>query len=173
MVQEDVAVSLQQMLDFRERKVQLLQQYRSVYQNCTLVSLGLNVPGPHKNNKKITQAFLKANDQLIALFEKNHYTIHVCTCIQEDAGNLTIIAIEDEDSLLIKKHTISLEEGCPAGRLYDIDVYQADGVQVSRAKLHTSPRTCFLCGNDAKECGRSRKHSIEALEQRMYELMDA
>ena len=173
MVQEYNEISLQQMLDFRERKVILIQQYKKVYTNCTLVSLGLNVPGPHKTNPKIIHSFLKAKDKLVEMFKENQYRILACTIIQEEAGNLAIFAIGDENSLLIKKHTISLEEESPAGRLYDIDVYCRDGSQVSRSQLHTSPRKCFLCGNDAKECGRSRRHSIEALEQKMYELMDA
>lgn len=173
MVQEYNEVSLQQMLDFRERKAILIQQYRIEYKNCTLVSLGLNVPGPHKTNPKIIHSFLKAKDRLVEMFRQNDYPILAFNIIQENAGNLAIFAIGEENARLIKKHTISLEEESPAGRLYDIDVYCRDGSQVSRSQLNSSPRKCFLCGNDAKECGRSRRHSIEALEQKMYELMDA
>ena len=77
MVQENVEVTLQQMLDFRERKVNLLQQYRTVYKNCTLVSLGLNVPGLHKTNEKIIQFFLEAKDRLESMFEKNPSYFHL------------------------------------------------------------------------------------------------
>lgn len=166
-------VSLQQILDFREEKSMRLQQYRAQYPGCITVSLGMNVPGPHKNNEKILLTFLNGKDAITSRFSQKGYKLIVEETILKPAGNLAIFVLEENSAVTIKADMIALEEESPAGRLYDIDVYRKDGEQVGREKLHVAPRKCFLCGNDAKNCGRSRAHSVQELERRMYEILDA
>ncbi len=171
--QEQAEISLQQILDFREKKSLRLQQYRIQYPGCITVSLGMNVPGPRKNNEKILQAFLNGKDAITSRFSQKGYKLIAEKTVLKPAGNLAIFVLQEKSAVDIKADMIALEEESPAARLYDIDVYREDGTQVGREELHVAPRKCFLCGNDAKNCGRSRAHSVQELERRMYEILDA
>lgn len=170
---EQMEISLQQVLEFREKKVRLLQQYQEKYPGCTAVTLGMNIPGPHKNNAAISAAFLEGTEKMRVLFKRRGYVQAEETCVQEAAGNLAVFVLRQAVPEAVKADMIALEEACEIGRLYDIDVYRKDGTQVGREELHAAPRKCFLCGNDAKSCGRSRRHSVQELEERMYQILDA
>lgn len=172
-MQEQVEISLQQVLEFREKKVWLLQQYREQYRACTIVTLGMNIPGTHKNNERIRGAFQEGTGKIRALLKKHGYEQLAETCVQNAAGNLAVFVLKKTAEKAVKADMIALEEESEIGRLYDIDVYRQDGTQVSREELHATLRKCFLCGNDAKICGRSRKHSVQELEERMYQILDA
>jgi len=58
-----------------------------------------------------------------------------------------------------KLAAVALESSGHAGRLLDIDIYDAGGRQVDRAALGLAPRACFLCSEPARDCMRARRHS--------------
>lgn len=93
----------------------------------------------------------------------------------EQAGNLAFYALSCPEGLdaasFIKKLTVQIEETHPFGRLYDIDVYGMDGKGISRQELGLPVRKCLICDKDAKICGRSRSHSVEELQQKVYEII--
>ena len=66
---------------------------------------------------------------------------------------------------------IRLEESHPLGRLWDIDVFQDSPEAVSRETVGAERRTCLLCGRDAKECARSRRHDIRKLQDKVTEII--
>ena len=69
---------------------------------------------------------------------------------------------------------VALEERHPYWRLADLDVLwlEAGEVQsISREALGYPRRRCFLCDKEAKLCGRSRTHSVEAIQQKINELV--
>jgi triphosphoribosyl-dephospho-CoA synthase len=61
----------------------------------------------------------------------------------------------------IKRATIDIETTLPAGRLLDLDVYDASGGQVDRTSLGVPTRPCLLCSRPAVECIRGRRHAAE------------
>ncbi|HLR88779.1 MAG TPA: citrate lyase holo-[acyl-carrier protein] synthase [Atopostipes sp.] len=64
---------------------------------------------------------------------------------------------------------VNIEENHPLGRLFDLDVLMLDQnneVQgKSRTKLGLPVRRCFLCERPAKDCGRSRRHTVLELQE--------
>ena len=75
------------------------------------------------------------------------------------------------------KRMCRIEESHFLGRIFDIDVYDGEGGQVSRSSLNLAERKCLLCGNDARICARSRVHSADELNEKIaamkeeYELL--
>lgn len=74
-------------------------------------------------------------------------------------------------SIFGKRAAIRLEESHPLGRLWDIDVFQDSPEAVSRETVGAERRTCLLCGRDAKECARSRRHDIRKLQDKVTEII--
>ena len=72
----------------------------------------------------------------------------------------------------VKARTIQLEEEHPLGRLWDIDVLGQDGIPLSRSSFGHTRRTCLLCGQDAKICGRSGVHTHEELFWKSAQILD-
>jgi len=67
----------------------------------------------------------------------------------------------------VKKLAAEIEETHSLGRLYDFDVLDADGKQISRVELGIASRKCLLCDNDAFQCGRSRNHGLSDLTEKI------
>lgn len=71
-----------------------------------------------------------------------------------------------------KTLTTSIEESHPIGRLFDMDVLGPDGVSISRSALGLPPRTCLICGENAKACARSRNHTLEVILWRTAQILN-
>jgi holo-ACP synthase len=160
--------SLEDILEARDVRVEyqqyLLNKYRS-----TIVSYKLNIPGPVKYNSLIKNIFdeglkvfkQKLDESLIA-------NIHEKTIYKNSGPEYFAVFYVPE--YLIKKLTTFIEETHTLGRLYDFDVLDAHGKQVSRKELGFEPRRCLLCHNNAFECGRSRKHEVSALTEKIEKI---
>ena len=70
-----------------------------------------------------------------------------------------------------KKLTTAIEESHPIGRLFDMDVLGPDGASISRSALGLPPRTCLICGENAKACARSRNHTLEVILWRTAQIL--
>ncbi len=57
------------------------------------------------------------------------------------------------------------------GRLFDLDVIRPDGRQVSRTELGLPQRLCLICGNSAKDCARSRWHTVAELQEKTRSIL--
>jgi holo-ACP synthase/triphosphoribosyl-dephospho-CoA synthase len=70
---------------------------------------------------------------------------------------------------VLKRICTEIEDGCPVGRLFDMDVTETDGMQLRRQ----SERACIVCGRPGRECASRRLHSagevMEASEKLMRE----
>ena len=159
-------VALPEMLDARERRVyrqqQLLQEYGK-----PLICFTMNIAGPVKNSEKIRDGFdlgcdmLKAHLTFPCLFSEE---------VHEITGNEALYVV-DADPLEVKKITTAIEDGSDLGRLFDMDILRPDGTKVDRKELDLPVRECLICGRPAKECGRSRTHSVEELQERTAEIL--
>ena len=68
---------------------------------------------------------------------------------------------------LVKEKMTALEESRPLGRLFDIDILDANGEKLSRP----IPRRCLICDEQAQVCARSRRHSVEELMAKIEEML--
>lgn len=162
-------VTLMDMLDAREQRAmkqnQLLQKYQS-----PLICFTMNIAGPQKNNSLIQKGFKLGNQFLkqqltIAEIEYIHYEE-----IRAFTGNEAYYVI-NEDPLAIKKITSSIEDSSALGRLFDMDVLRNNGQKVDRSELDLPPRHCLICGGPAKECARSRSHTVEELQEQTKRIL--
>ena len=115
----------------------------------------INCPGTNKN----TRESLKAFEYLCDILKE---TIIDCEYeVIDGCDGRSIIAAEKKDADELKIKTVQIEENHPLGRVFDIDVYNSEGVPVSRTDIGMSCRRCIVCGENAKICVRSQAHSME------------
>ncbi len=214
-------ITLEQMLEFREKKAQMQDNLRLRHSGTITVALGMNIPGPKKTDEEIVKAFREGCRELNEVLELAGLTVIEKVILEEAAGNVGFFSVTEmsgydwkqlglerigdacdhghkdhecmdtggedfwisdceefeidglelELAEIVKKITVDLEENHPLGRLFDIDVYDADGAAVSRQELGVPGRKCLICHEDAKACGRSRTHSVEELQRRVYEII--
>jgi holo-ACP synthase CitX len=153
--------NLQDILSSRDERAQIQKYFLEKYKS-PLISYKLNIPGPIKYNSLIKEIF---DDGLLAA--KNELTKASIEIIDEkvlykNSGPEYFASFKDTPSL-IKEITTVIEETHPLGRLFDFDILDLDGNQLSRQELGRAPRKCLMCEKNAFECGRSRNHSIDEL----------
>lgn len=72
-----------------------------------------------------------------------------------------------------KRIAVNIEDTHPLGRLFDIDIINADGVPVSRDAIGEKPRRCLVCDHEARYCMRMRWHTQEEIWAKIYEMVDS
>lgn len=156
-------VTLEEMLCFREEKVRAQDELRKNHKEETVVALGMNIPGPRKTSPIILLAFEEGEKALTRLFADKGLGVSEEVLIKEKAGYLKLYSVMCPDALFVKKMMVQAEETHPLGRLFDIDVYDAEGKGIGRGSVGAPVRKCLICEKDAKMCGRSRNHGVEEL----------
>ena len=156
-------ISLHQILSAREararRQEALLAEHGGV-----LVCFTMNIAGPVKYSPLIEAGFRLGQAQLRKFFSPLH-----SICVVEPTGCEGYYVLRG-DPLEIKRKAALLEDSAPVGRLYDMDVMTASG-KISREQVGLAPRKCLLCDGDARICGRSRAHSVQALQAETKRLL--
>lgn len=140
--------------------------------NATLISFTVNTPGLEKNNDRIKNIFEKEIYEIKKALEYKGLEIK-----QEKLNKGKVSGPEgfisvNEKAEVIKEMTVVIEETSPIGRLFDIDVLDLEGKAISRNTLDKEPRKCIVCGENAKHCSRSRKHSIEEVIDKFYKIYE-
>lgn len=154
--------TLQEILDAREARVRtqqaLLQQYKK-----PLICFTMNIPGPEKFNRDVSIGFAVGNwllrDALTGvqiLHKEQHRNTTGCESYY----------VVDLPAKKLKQLTIDIEDTDPIGRLFDMDVIDADGTKLTREALGYVRRKCLICDQDAVVCARSRAHDLETLQDR-------
>lgn len=72
-----------------------------------------------------------------------------------------------------KRIAVKIEDTHPLGRLFDIDIINADGVPVSRDAIGEKPRRCLICDHEARYCMRMRWHTQEEIWAKINEMVDS
>lgn len=160
-------ISLEQVLDSRTQRAVRQQKLLQEGVPC-LISFTLNIPGDIKQFPLARAAFQEGSILLNQAFGR--YVLKE-EAIDEPTGSEMLLAV-DADPAEIKKKTVAMEDDHPLGRLFDMDVLCPDGSSLSRTELGTPQRTCLLCGNSAKVCGRSRAHTLNELRQAIASLLE-
>ena len=155
-------VSLMEMLDARERRVQhqqmLLQQYHK-----PLICFTMNICGPVKDSPLIRRGFERGRQLLRQQFLRAKLT-PIYQDVSREVTGCEAFYVLDADPLAIKKFTTDVEDATPLGRLFDMDVICPDGRKVEREELHLPGRRCLICGGPAKVCSSRRVHTVAELQ---------
>ena len=155
-------ITLQEMLEARERRAFRQQALQKEYP-VPLICLTMNIAGPVKNSPLIRQGFALGCRRLKERLDAARLTPLYREIVSDRAGNEGFFAVDAPVGLL-KQLTCDLEDGSPIGRLFDLDVLDANGEKADRTAFGLPPRTCLICGKPARECARSRTHSVEELQ---------
>ena len=133
-----------------------------------VISFTMNIAGPVKCDGLIKRAFFvgvrRIEDALTArraAVRQRECTIAFTGCEQ--------IWSADAPAGELKNWMRSIEEMDELGRLFDIDVIDADGHKLSREH----ERKCLVCGADVRACARSRAHSVQELQNRTRQIIQA
>lgn len=155
--------SKQTILDVLEDRDRRVAEQKALLKNNptkTLIVIKLNIPGPIKNNAKLHQLFVTGVQQFLRYSNE----FQVVSKWNHPAGNTWFI-LSSLSSIEVKKMAIKFEDHDPMGRFFDVDVLTDNNDQaISRSTLGLPVRTCFICGKPAKECARSRNHSVLQLQ---------
>lgn len=159
-------VTLLEMLKAREERVRQQNALRERY-SAPVVSFTLNIAGPVKDSPLIRRAFQWGQEQLeagltaakqLVLERMEHLAPTGCEALYAVNG-----AARE-----IKAACVSIEDGSSLGRLFDMDVLDADGRKLDREK----PRNCIVCGAPGKGCASRRVHSVEELQEATRRIME-
>ncbi len=126
---------------------------------ATLIDLKLNIPGPIKNNLALNFLF----NQGRARWLQGEPALHLVVEWNCPSGNEALYWTTQE-AVAAKQCAIAFEERDTLGRLFDIDVLKAPDTHLSRQDLQLPSRRCLICPRPAKQCARSRQHSIKELQ---------
>ena len=142
------------------RQAALLSRY-----GRPVISFTMNIAGPVKDSPLIHYAFRSGLRQLEAL-----PCAQLCReVIFEPTGPEALLVYETQDARLLKAFCIRLDSEGEAGRLFDLDVLDANGEKLSRE----TGRTCLVCGGPVSVCSRSRAHGLEAITARTRTILEA
>ncbi|OEG11083.1 ACP synthase CitX [Enterococcus ureasiticus] len=164
-------VTLVEMLDAREKRVTIQQELLQKHPRCSLLSATMNIPGPIKTNEQLRQAFLTVIKEINSLFPPEKIAARKHRELKTGPEYYLVL---NETPKELKRKLIEVEETHRFGRLMDLDViYLSNHTRhsISRTELNHKPRTCFICDEEAKVCGRQRHHSVEEMQETISNLL--
>ena len=157
-------ITLQELLESRDRRAAHQRELLEKYPGCVLLCLTVQLPGPEKRNSlslKIASAGVNAVKECF-------------TPVYEELRDLPTgyegYFILEGDPLEIKRAAARIEETNRLGRLMDLDVVGLDG-PVSREEIGLGERPCLICGKPVRYCMRAGTHSREELLKKIEELV--
>lgn len=159
------------MLDAREQRAAAQQRLLDAFP-MTLVSFTMNIPGPHKVFPLAVQGFEEGLRLLTYYFRS--WGFPICHReIQRPSTGCQAFFSTSAPPEAVKQRLVWLEDHCPLGRLFDLDVLDPQGQKISRQALGLPGRTCLICSGPVFLCSRSRAHSLtELLEKTCRILLD-
>lgn len=160
-------VELAQMLNAREQRA--FEQKRlatAAPTHSALLSATLAIPGPVKTSPILVDVF----DELFheAEYMWGSARVYSCTTSRANTG-AEALAVVDIDPIELKRLMVKLEQRHHWGRLADFDVFDpaVPGIPLSRTELGYAPRSCLICGGEAKLCARSRAHTVREMQNKV------
>ena len=156
-------ITLAELLDAREERV--LTQKR--IQNDTklpLICFTMNIAGPIKTSPAIVRAFKYGLEQLEN--ETDRFKIVSKLVEYKNCGPVAFFSV-DGNASEIKDICVKIEESCPLGRLFDLDVLDINGSKLERE----NERGCIICGKTGRSCSSRRVHSVEELQSKTCDII--
>ena len=164
-------VQLEEMLAARDHRIERQREFLEEYRT-TLICFTMNIAGPVKYTEQIRLAFHAGLMLLRRTLSAEEVRILKEETREEATGCEAFLAVSCAPESA-KRLTTAVEDGLPAGRLFDMDVLRPDGRKVDRRELGLPVRRCLICGKPARECARNRTHSVAELQERTRELIEA
>jgi holo-ACP synthase CitX len=138
-----------------------------------VAQISLNIPGWPKTIEGEERA-LASGEELLLEAARGLKIVPVLRARLSNAAGVALIyafgAAERSLTVSLKRISVAVEETAKWGRVLDIDVITPEG-PISRADVGLAPRKCLICGNDAKVCARTRRHSAEDLREATKSLL--
>ena len=183
---KNMPITLDELLASRDARHAMQQKLMSEHSGKTLVCLTVVMPGSVKRNQQsltVARAAVKAmrkayniSDDLLPETEllTNELKIETRECLVERDLNTGYEAylITPLPLLEAKRVAVDIEDTHPLGRLFDIDVIDAQGIPVSRDRVGGQPRRCLVCDHEARYCMRMRWHTQEEIWARIKQMTD-
>jgi holo-ACP synthase/triphosphoribosyl-dephospho-CoA synthase len=156
-------ITLREILDAREERVRKQEKMQRETKN-PLICFTMNIAGPIKTSPSVIRAFQYGLKELETAIKK--FKVAAKVTEYEKTGPMCLLSVEGnaED---IKDICIRIEESCPLGRLFDMDVIDVDGKKLERQK----ERCCIICGKAGRTCAAGRLHSVEELQGKTNEII--
>ena len=191
-------ITLHELLASRDARHATQQKLLAEHSGKTLVCLTVVMPGSVKRNQQsLTAAHAAVEAMRKAFAVKENKGLSPLTPL-ENPENLeplenpvplenpapTLLELDLEtgyEAYLItpmplleaKGIAVNIEDTHPLGRLFDIDIINADGVPVSRDAIGEKPRRCLVCDQEARYCMRMRWHTQEEIWAKINEMVDS
>ncbi len=162
---QGIKVGINEVLNCREKRVAIQNEMIRKYKK-PVISFTMNIPGPIKTNNEIKKAFNIGKNLILEKLKENNIEILEIQELNENTGNELFISVNSL-AKKIKNITVSIEEASELGRLFDMDVIDINFEKLSRESF----RKCLICEEQAQECGRSRKHSVEELQNKVEKIL--
>lgn len=160
-------VTLFQMLRSREDRAARQRQLREDYKT-PLICFTMNIPGPVKTSPLIRRAFRWGQRQL----EQQLPEILHREATEGVTGCEAYYAV-DADPLTLKGLCTAIEDAAPLGRLFDMDVLDANGEKLDRSLVRGKSRDCIVCGAPGRGCASRRLHALAELTAAVEAIMTA
>ncbi|MFU8793309.1 MAG: triphosphoribosyl-dephospho-CoA synthase [Acholeplasmataceae bacterium] len=146
-------------LAHREERFETIQSFfMGRAKRNLVVTIKANIPGENKN---IIEAYL-----LVRLFKNMLIKSLSPTDTYDDDGPdgpMFVMAFRTGEAHEMKLKMIEIETHHPLGRFIDLDVYRFKEFSVSRVQVEQAPRTCYVCGEDARICSKEKRHPTKEL----------
>ncbi|WP_293584949.1 citrate lyase holo-[acyl-carrier protein] synthase [Prevotella sp.] len=183
---KNMPITLDELLASRDARHAMQQKLMAEQSGKTLVCLTVVMPGSVKRNQQslivaraAVEAMRKAyniSDDLLPETEllTNELKTEAGECLVERDLNTGYEAylITPLPLLEAKRVAVDIEDTHPLGRLFDIDVIDAQGIPVSRDRVGGQPRRCLVCDHEARYCMRMRWHTQEEIWARIKQMTD-
>ena len=183
---KNMPITLDELLASRDARHAMQQKLMAEHSGKTLVCLTVVMPGSVKRNQQsltVARAAVKAmrkayniSDDLLPETEllTNELKAETGECLVERDLNTGYEAylITPLPLLEAKRVAVDIEDTHPLGRLFDIDVIDAQGIPVSRDRVGGQPRRCLVCDHEARYCMRMRWHTQEEIWARIKQMTD-
>lgn len=158
------SVSLEEMMVAREQRSFRQLSLFNKYPDTNLLSVTMNIPGNIKTSPKLKQVFEEMIEEIKASLADQEIIFQHYLPLKTGSEYYLLTTLSAQE---LKKRMITLETQNRLGRLFDLDVLWLNSgkmVAISRQDLGLAARQCYVCSENAKSCGRSRKHSIEEMQ---------
>lgn len=163
------SVTLAQMLAARDNRYRKQQALLKANPEAVVVVGTVVTPG----NRKRTHESL-ATGQAMKEAMCDAFGDHVASVETLDlpTGYEVYLLLRGLTPAQVKHRACAAEEKHLLGRLFDIDVLDGEGRPISRQSIGLKPRTCLLCGDDARVCMRIGRHSYDDLAEHIRSMVE-
>ena len=138
-------VTLPQMLDARERRAAAQQELIRAH-GLPLICFTMNIAGPVKDTPPIRRGFEEGCRLLEETLRQNRIAVPEQHKVREATGCEAFYVVR-ENAQAVKAICARIEDSCPLGRLFDMDVLDEKGGQIRREEVAGGARSCIANGH--------------------------